>query len=434
MSSIAQLNARPRALAVPRFLQLSAGDRLLQAVVFLAMILEIVVFIEPAPVDAVIVLCLVAAALSGKLDFSGVGAAALASISLFAVMNLVSLYDAFDPGKAIAYVAVTLYLIGSLLLFAGLVGRYGKPLMIRLIAAYSIAGLISALLGAGGYFHLLPFQDRLLLNGRARGLFKDCNVYGPFFVPMALFALPRLMDLRSAVRQRLWQGVLFAAALLAMLLSFSRACWANFGVAAAVFLTGQFLLAPGRERTRGLAGKAGILLAGTVAVLLLLNVPAVNSMLKVRVNSNRLQDYDRVRFATQSLALEAAETHPFGIGPGQSEAVFDYSTHSMYLRILAENGVFALAALLAFIAATLARCLTSMRHAADPWIREVNLAVFACICGHLVNSFVIDTVHWRHIWFIYALPWVSAPLHRYIRTVPAGNTFGAKYGSTLARV
>src|SRR6202044_1878067 len=104
------------------------------------------------------------------------------------------------------------------------------------------------------------------------------------------------------------------------------------------------------------------------ATVLLLNVPAVHSMLKLRVNSDRLQDYDRVRFATQSLALEAARTHPFGIGPGQSEAVFDYSTHSMYLRILTENGVFALAALLAFIGLTLARCLTLMRHAADPRI------------------------------------------------------------------
>jgi len=79
-----------------------------------------------------------------------------------------------------------------------------------------------------------------------------------------------------------------------------------------------------------------------------------------------------------------------------------------------------------------------MRHAADPWIREVNLAVFACICGHLVNSFVIDTVHWRHIWFIYGLPWVSAPLYRYIRTVRAGNPFSARNtrmtGPALARV
>ncbi len=348
MGSISNLQVRPRALAVPRAQQLTAGDRFLQTVVFIAMILEIVVFIEPAPVDALIIVCLVAAALAGKLDFSGVGAAGLAFIGMFAVMNLVSLYDAFDPGRATSYVAVTLYLVASWLLFAGLVGRYGKPLMATLISAYSIAGLISALLGAGGYFHVLPFQDLLLLNGRARGLFKDCNVYGPFFVPMALFALPRLMDNRSASRKRIWQGVLFAAAVLGMLLSFSRACWINFGVALAVLLTGQFLLLPSRERTRGLTGKAGVLLAGVTAVVLLLNVPAVHSMLTLRVNSNRLQDYDRVRFATQSLALEAAETHPFGIGPGQSEEVFDYATHSMYLRILCRKRPVALAALLAF--------------------------------------------------------------------------------------
>jgi O-antigen ligase len=391
------------------------------------MILEIVVFIEPAPVDALLMVILAGALLFGKLDFRAMGPMPAAFIGLFAFMNLASLYDIFDPAHGTAYVAVTLYLAASWMLFAGLIGRYGKPLMMTLIAAYCVAGLISSLLGVAGYFHLVPFWKQLLLNGRARGLFKDCNVYGPFFVPMAMFAFPGLMDSRSPVRTRLWNAAIFAAAVLAIVLCFSRACWLNFAVALAVFFAGQLMMQPRSQRVRGLTRIAGIVVVGGIGLIILLNVPAVHSMLEVRMNSDRLQGYDRIRFATQSLALQAAETHVFGIGPGQSEAVFDYSTHSMYLRILAENGVLALAALLGFIGATMARCVTLMRRAVDPRIREISLAVFATIAGHLVNSFVIDTVHWRHIWFIYALPWVSAPLYRRLRAVPVPRRLAGKY-------
>jgi len=421
--------ARPpaSASALPYSAARTSGDRMLQRLVFIAMILEIVVFVEPAPVDAVLMVCLAAAVLSGKLNFSALTPSVLVSIGFFTLLTLVSMYDPFDPVRAVSYVAVTLYLVASWFLFAGLIGRYGPPLLSKLIDAYSVAGLISALLGVVGYFHLVPFYDTLLLNGRSRGLFKDCNVYGPFFVPMGLFALVRVLERRNPARERMWQGVLFAAAVVGMLLSFSRACWLNFGVALAVLLAGQAFLLPDRRRSSGFTGKIGILAAASIAVILLLNVPAVHSMFTMRVNSDRFQDYDRVRFATQSLALEAAQQHPLGIGPGQSEAVFDYATHSLYLRILSENGVGALFALLFFIGATLARCWTLIRRAADPWIREINLVVFACICGHVANSFVIDTVHWRNIWFIYALPWVGVPLQRFIRTIPATQRFAARY-------
>jgi len=431
MTSAANLGNHPRAVTLPPA-RLTMGDQLLHKLVILAMLLEIIVNIEPAPVDAVVVLCLVVTVLAGKLDFSQISVPALVFIGIFSFMNLVSLYDTFDPAHATEYVAITLYLVGSWLLFAGLIGRYGKSFTQTLIAAYCVAGLLSSLLGIAGYFHLVPFWKQLLLNGRARGFFKDCNVYGPFFVPMALFALARVMDRRTAVRTRIWQAVLFAAAILAILLCFSRACWLNFGVGLGVLLIGQFLLTPKHERARGLAGKAAILVAGFVGVMLLLNIPAVHSMLAIRVNSDRLQGYDRVRFATQSVALEAAEAHPFGIGPGQSEAVFDYSTHSMYLRILVENGILALLAVLAFIAVTMKRCLALMRHAADPKVREIGLVVFACICGHLINSFVIDTVHWRHIWFIYALPWLPAPVFRYIRGLDPRERLRTRYSPTDA--
>ena len=387
------------------------GDFLFRSLVIFTMYLGIVVFHEPAPVDAMIVLCLLVGVLFGKLDVTAIEMVPLVALVVFCLANLVSMHDPLDPVRAVWYVFVTLYLVASWFLFVGLIGRYGEPMMATLVHAYCLAGLISAFLGIGGYLHLLPFQERLLLAGRARGLFKDCNVYGPYFVPMALFALMRLMDPRAAWRRKAVPTLLFVSALFAMLLSFSRACWLNFAVSLVVLFGAQhFYMSSGIAARRRLRIGVFVLIAGALAVVVLINTPSVKQMLDVRVTSNGLQDYDRIRFATQSLSLETAEEQPLGIGPGQAEQVFGYATHSMYMRILSENGLAALIALLVFVGATAARALTLVRRADSEWVREVNLVVLACIIGHLANSVVIDTVHWRHIWFVYALPWAPACL------------------------
>jgi O-antigen ligase len=399
-------------------------DRLFQGLVSVALLLEVAVFVEPAPVDGAIALCLGLAVLGGKLGLAEIGNLPLVSLTVFALANLISMYNPFDPDRAIWYLLVTLYLIASWFFFVGLIGHYGQPFMDHLINTYCLAGLLSALLGIGGYFHLLPFQHLLLTGGRARGLFKDPNVYGPFLVPVALFALARTGTTAGRIAKA-FSSVLFMVAAFAILLSFSRACWINFLVALTIFFAGQLLLcdSPGQIRRRlGIA--AGVAVASTVIVTILLGIPAVAHMLAARLTDSGLQGYDRVRFATQSLALEAAGQRPLGIGPGQSEVFFKYATHSMYLRVLTENGWLALVALLAFIGATIARSIGILRHAESHWLQTINLVVLACIAGHLVNSFVIDTVHWRHVWFIYALPWANVRFRRHssvcvLRAAPA---------------
>jgi len=382
-------------------------DHILRTLVIAAMLLEIVVFREPAPVDLVIVFSLGLAMFLGKLSLKAVSTLSLASITGFALGNLISMHNAFDAERALWYLAVTLYLVVSWFFFVGVLGRYGLSFMTTLINAYCFAGLISAALGVGGYFNLLPDQDTLLLAGRARGLFKDCNVYGPFFVPMALFSLIRMLDSKNGMRTKLVASFLFVSAAIGMLLCFSRGCWLNFGVALAVFLLVQLVPANFAKENLVNFRIAGItVVVGVLTIVVLINTPAVKEMLAMRITDSGLQGYDRVRFATQRESLEAAEEQPLGIGPGQAELMFGYATHSMYMRVLSENGPLALMSLLVFIGATAARALQVARFTESPWLRNISLVVFACIIGHLANSIVIDTVHWRHIWFIYAIPWV----------------------------
>jgi hypothetical protein len=263
-------------------------------------------------------------------------------------------------------------------------------------------------LGVGAYFQLIPGQNLLLVNGRPKGLFKDPNVFGPYLVPMALYAFSRLEQLGASWLQRLLWGSSGLMAMAGIFFSYSRACWTNFLCATAAYLgLGLLLASKGRQLKM-----RGLVVALVIAAMLLLlaaavSIPAVYNMLQLRLGHKGLQGYDQLRFYTHDLAWQSAYDHPFGIGPGQSEAAFQYATHSTLLRVLSENGFLGAAAFIGLVFASLGRSLYVAVTAADDQWRTISLVVFASILGVVVNSAVIDSVHWRHLWFLLGLAWVS---------------------------
>lgn len=85
-------------------------------------------------------------------------------------------------------------------------------------------GVIAALAGIGGYFHLVPGgHDILTLYERARGTFKDPNVFSAFLILPALFTLQSIVSdpFGKAFRNTLAFGIIAFA----ILLAFSRAAW-----------------------------------------------------------------------------------------------------------------------------------------------------------------------------------------------------------------
>ena len=94
--------------------------------------------------------------------------------------------------------------------------------------------------------------------------------------------------------------------------------------------------------------------------------------------------------------------HPLGIGAGQTERVLDYSTHSLYIRVLTESGLLGFFSFLSLVILTVLRSLRDNFRisTATPYAAIVTDS----LAGVLFNIFFIDTLHWRHIWLLLALP------------------------------
>ncbi|MEV2909678.1 O-antigen ligase family protein [Paenibacillus larvae] len=367
---------------------------------WLMMPLSAVVFIEPAPYDVFVIIALLVAAMFSFISFSRSLGPSIFLLALFVLCNVLpALIEAKQQMLAVKYFAITLYLMFSWLFFTGILNRYKEQALNIILSGYMTGALFSAVLGILAYFHLIPTFDILIKYGRATGLFKDPNVYGPFLVPAVGIALYRSEQSKGIVKTGYLLACLLAA--LGVLLSFSRAAWGNCALASGIYL----LLPQKKARGKRFVTLALLLLLGMPVLTQIIQTPAVNHLFVDRLG---LKQYDNNRFGTQKEALEETMDHPFGIGPGQSEKVFDYATHSLYVRVLTEYGIAGSLCFFLFIALSLGRAYVLAMDRNGPYQGDYVLFA-ALLTGVLFNSFFVDTLHWRHFWLLLALPWIPNP-------------------------
>ena len=257
----------------------------------------------------------------------------------------------------------------------------------------------------------------MVFEDRVQALFKDPNVFGPFLVPAALILVEETLTPRLFGLHRLLKGLLLLLLLLGLIFSASRGAWANLAVGLGVLLVVMALRRGGGRKVLlalVLALVAGVLVAGAVSL------SGSGDFLSDRA---RVQSYDADRFGAQAAGLEPAQRYPFGVGPGQFELVAPISAHSTYVRVFAEQGLPGILAFLTLVLFTLGAAVANAVAGRDTY-GIGSAALLGAWCGLLVNSFVIDTLHWRHLWVVAALIWAgwmrrrlgsarrSAPLYR----------------------
>lgn len=368
--------------------------------IWLWMALSSIVLIEPSPYDILFVPILGLACLFSYLSFSYQTLPALVFMWVFVDSNLISLFSAGgDVAGASRFFLITLYLCVSWVLFLGLFQRYGQKVLDVIFSGYMVAALIAVSMGILTYFHLIPNADHFLYHGRAMGFFKDANVYGPFLVPPLLFASYRF-ETTNRIRQFFW---LFLVAFLSVgvLLSFSRAAWGNCLIALFLYL----LLPPWPAPKVRVRKFVFLLLLLLPVIIFTVSHGDVQELFSSRLG---IQSYDSNRFGTQLASVELAVERPLGIGPGQTENILNYSTHSLYIRVLTECGLLGFFSLMGFLLVTMIRSLGENFRLRNP--SPYAAIITASLAGVLFNSIFIDTLHWRHFWLLMAMPWI--PLER----------------------
>lgn len=378
----------------------------------LGFLLMAVVLVEPAPSDMVFGLVMIVAAVTGRFRLRRVPRTAIWAVSAFLCLNLLSLTDVISWSAAGRFFLITLYLGMFSLWLAGYVDRPDRSAI--LVRAYLVIGVLSALAGSLALFVHFPGSTILVGDtSRAKALFKDPNVFGPFLVPIAVILAeeilrPRLLRLRRSAKL-----LCFLIITLGILFSYSRAAWLNY-IVALVVLVGIVVL---RRPDRRALALVTVLVVGALSIVGAVIGTGSLTFLKERA---QLQSYDTTRFAAQSDGLSVGIDHPFGVGPGQFDVISPVSTHSLYVRSLSEQGVLGLGVIIIVIASTFSYGAVNVLRGRDTHGISAA-ALLAAWSGLVANSFFVDTLHWRHLWLVAGLIWAGA-------AVEVGRPAGSKPG------
>jgi O-antigen ligase len=371
------------------------------AAVALGILLLAVVRIEPAPSDLIFGVLIAVAVAAWSFDLRAVPLSVTVLVSTFLSLNLIASIDVVDAARAVSFFAVTLYLGIFALWLAAYVRSSSRARLV--LVAYLVAAVLSAAVACLALLAPFPGADSFVRGPRAQGLFKDPNVFGPVLVPAALVLMEEIVAPRL-LRLRLWLKLALLSVLtLGVLFSFSRAAWLNLAVGTLVLFTVLVVRRGGFGRAAALA--AVVLAAGAS----LGAVVAASSSLAFLQERAALQAYDTQRFGAQLSGVDLAAEYPFGIGPGQFERFSQISAHSTYVRALAEEGLLGLLVFLALMLLTLGFAARNAVLGADTY-GIGSAALLAAWCGLLANSVFVDTLHWRHLWFVAALVWAGTAL------------------------
>jgi O-antigen ligase len=366
--------------------------------VAIGLLLLAVVRFEPAPSDFIFGVAIAVALASGQFQRLRLPASVVSFAGLFVVLNLLSAVEVVDVGRAVFYLSITLYLLLFAFWLATWVDSSRKA---RLVAdTYIAAAAVSALLATLAVFVAFPGHELLVDEGRAQGLFKDPNIYVSFLVPPALIVADRAVAPGVSRKRRLFATALFLTLVMGVLFSYSRGGWLNLAVGLFVLGTVLFL----RWEARRMLVLVAILVAAVCVAFATVRATGSGDFLVQRI---QLQQYDERRFGAQLFGIDQSTRYPLGIGPGQFDVLGPIAAHSLYVRALAEHGLFGLLTLLALLLATLALALKNAlagRHTYGIG----SAALLAAWCGFLANSFFVDALHWRHLWLVAALIWAGS--------------------------
>lgn len=380
-------------------------ERLLFLFVWFTFFLNAMVIKEPAPADILMMGFVVIMPLFGLVRISSLHMIMFAGWMIVIATGLIAATGHEYYGLSIRHMLITAYLAVFSVVLAGFVMHNPRKHLEIIWSGYMCGAIIAAVAGIVGYFDLIPGSYELFTKyERARGTFKDPNVFGPYLVPAFLYCLHHFLTHKT--RKGLVPLCLMGLFLFGILMCFSRGAWLLFFIATSLYGLVFFTTArTARERLRTVAlGLLGLLALVGVLVAALQS-PKVADLWQER--SNIIMDYDvgdEGRFAGHQKAVKVILENPQGIGALYFGYFYHHELpHNLYLSMYLTSGWIGGTVFLFLMLATLVLgFLILFRRSA--WMHYHAIA-YCTFVGLFFESYIIDSDHWRLLYILMGLIW-----------------------------
>jgi hypothetical protein len=327
---------------------------------------------------------------------------------LWATFIPFAIIAAFQPKfseipQALQFQVVTIFLFFTSYWVASYVAERPQQRMRLIVGAYTATAVLSALLGTLGYLGVIPGHQIFTLYDRAKALFNDPNVYGPFLILPAMYALQRVF-FAAPKRAAIATGIVMVITI-GVFASFSRAAWAHLITSGlAVYLLCFFGVANAKEKVRMLIlAMAGMLLV-VVALGGMLSIPSVQRLFEVRAQAQNYDEGETGRFGRQGYAFDLALQNPWGIGPLEFRNLrVKEEPHDSYVNVLHVYGWGGGLMFILFIGTTIWRGVSFVSRGSPN--RLLLIPLISVFIPLAVEAAIIDLDHWRHFFLVGGLIW-----------------------------
>ena len=362
------------------------------------------VIVEPSPYEVMFLLAF-AVALAGGLQLRRETLPLLLIVIAFTPFALISpFFMQYQPViDGLIFNLVTIFLLVTSYFAANFVAQAPHTHMRVIARAYIAIAIITSVVGTLAYMGILPGEDVFLRFGRAKAFFNDPNVYGPFLILPAMFALQRV--LLGKGRSALWNGIAYLVIFVGVFVSFSRGAWGHLAASSLLLLVMVFFLeASAREKVRLLLIALGGLMLLAAAMAVLLSIPVVAELFTQRFSLTQSYDTGELgRFGRIWYTLDVVLTNPWGIGPLEYGFLrITEQPHNTYLNVALTYGWGGALVYYLLVGSTLAAGGRALIRASS---RPLLIPVFATFVPMIALSAIIDTDHWRHWFLVTGLVW-----------------------------
>lgn len=315
---------------------------------------------------------------------------------LFIGITMLSIPNSTNISEGIGYFIHTVFMI-AIYYFLSILIRTKKEFY-SIILGYICTVLVTVLVVIVQKLGFIGDMGTWFQGVRAQGFFMDPNDFSPFLILAIFLLIERAFSYHYVSIHYFFCCFLAGTVFAVLLASMSRAALLNFTIVSLIYL--YFSIFHKKKYGQSFILVGMILL--TVSVTLIVAGDSIMHDLSIRFSGSTdvLQSYDADRFYYQRQGIILGSTHLFGIGPGQFELLFNYATHNLFVRIIAENGWLAFLMFVMVILYILSRLFHFRKK--EVWNLPVYLFL-AVFIGVIVNSFFLDTLHWRYLWFILGL-------------------------------
>lgn len=413
--------------------RLSASmQRLLLAFVWLTFFMNGFVLKEPAPCDLFMIASIVILPLFGMVRFTLLhGLFFTAWMIVIAGGLIASGLHEYWP-VSVRHMVISLYLaLFSVVLAAFITLDPGKHLKI-IWRGYMWGAIFAASAGIIGYFDLIPGSYELFTKyERARGTFKDPNVFGPFLVPAFLYCLHSLLT--HGLRRGIIDLALMGLFLFSIMMCFSRGAWFMFIIASASYVAIYFFAAPNNlQRLKTLMLSFAVLLSLCLVIAFAMQFESVQELWEVRASLSQNYDVgDSGRFAGHAKAAGIILDNPLGIGALYFGYFYHHELpHNLYLSMFLTSGWVGGIVFLILMITTLIFGFSILLKRTS-WMHYHAIA-FCSFFGLMLESYIIDSDHWRLLYILMGMIWGAYAALRIEEIHEKTKEIEAEMGSSAA--